>query len=255
MARILIVDDSVTIRLTIELILKREHETITAVNGQDALEILDRRRIDLIVTDIQMPVMDGYELLQHIRSDERYHQYPVIMLSQSSNPADPGLAKKHGANRFLSKPVRSDELLKVVRDIVKEDAASTKPVLPPLTIIDRSLLLPMVNNDAAKLDEFLAEFLPLYNQEVSQMIVSLKQAVALEDMEAISQLSHNLKGSSSHLGASRLVQLCLEMEMDAHQGVADDMMMKLAEIQAEVARIRAYTNTHFSESTSPMRHP
>ena len=110
MARILIVDDSVTIRLTIELILKREHETITAVNGQDALDILDQRDIDLIVTDIQMPVMDGYELLRRIREDERYRQYPVIMLSQSSNPEDPSLAKKSGANHFLSKPVRSNEL-------------------------------------------------------------------------------------------------------------------------------------------------
>ena len=65
MARVLIVDDSVTIRLTIELILKREHETITAVIGQDALDILDQRAIDLIVTDIQMPVMiDSISLAQ-----------------------------------------------------------------------------------------------------------------------------------------------------------------------------------------------
>ena len=250
MARVLIVDDSVTIRLTIELILKREHETITAVNGQDALDILDRRDIDLIVTDIQMPVMDGYELLRRVRADERHQHYPVIMLSQSSNPADPSLAKENGANHFLSKPVRSGELLEVVRNIVKgTNHPATKPV-PTLTVIDRAVLLPMVNNDAAKLDDFLADVLPLYNQEASQMIISLKQAVEANNMEAISQISHNLKGSSGHLGASRLVQLCLEMETDAQQGMADDMVMKFAEIQVEVARIRAYTSTHFPESTA-----
>ena len=249
MARVLIVDDSVTIRLIIELILKREHETITAVNGQDALDILDQRDIDLIITDIQMPVMDGYELLRRVRADERYYQCPVIMLSQSSNPADPSLAQKYGANHFLSKPVRSGDLLDVVRNIVKESVVTAKP-LSPLTVIDRSVLLPMVNNDPAKLDDFLADVLPLYNQEASRMLVSLKQAVAVENMEVIGQISHNLKGSSGHLGASRLVQLCLEMERDANQGVDDDMAMKLAEIQGEVDRIRAYTNTHFSESTT-----
>jgi CheY-like chemotaxis protein/HPt (histidine-containing phosphotransfer) domain-containing protein len=250
MAQVLIVDDSVTIRLTIELILKREHETITAVNGQDALEILDQRDIDLIVTDIQMPVMNGYELLQRIREDERYHKHPVIMLSQSINPADPSLAVKYGANHFLSKPVRSNELLEVVRDIVKENGASAKTT-PPLTVIDRSMLLPMVNNNVAQLDDFLAEVLPLFNQEASQMIVSLKQAVVVENMETISQISHNLKGSSGYLGASRLVQLSLEMETAAHEGVTDDMFAKLTEIQTEVARIRAYTNAHFPQSTSP----
>jgi two-component system alkaline phosphatase synthesis response regulator PhoP len=251
MARVLIVDDSVTIRLTIELILKREHETITAVNGQDALEILDQRDIDLIVTDIQMPVMDGYKLLHHIRSDERLRQRPVIMLSQSSNPADPNLAKEYGANHFLSKPVRSSELLEVVRDIVKENVESAKPV-QSLTVIDRSLLLPMVNNNAARLDDFLAEVLPLFNQEANEMIKSLKRAVEANDMEAIGLISHNLKGSSGNLGASRLVQLSFEMETDAHQGVADNMSTKFAEIQTEVARIRDYTNAHFPQSISPL---
>lgn len=250
MARILIVDDSVTIRLTIELILKREHETITAVHGHDALEILDQRDIDLIVTDIQMPVMDGYELLRHIRSDERLHQRPVIMLSQSSNPADPSLAKEYGANHFLSKPVSSNELLEVVRGIFKDNVQSAKPV-PSLTVIDRSLLLPMVNNNAAKLDDFLAEVLPLFNQEANQMITSLRKAVEANDMEAISLISHNLKGSSGNLGASRLVQLCFEMETDAHQGVTENMATKFVEIQTEVTRILDYTNTHFPESTSP----
>lgn len=250
MARILIVDDSATIRMTLGLILKRQHNTLTAVNGQDALEKLAQNIIDIIVSDIHMPVMDGHEFLRRVRADEQYRQIPVIMLTQSSSPEDQIEAKSSGADVYLSKPVSSNELLDTVNHFVHSNGYSTKP-LPPLPPLDLDRLLPLMDNDEAELEGFLAEALPIFKTESAQQLKLLEQAINEGDLEEICQISHSLKGSSGSLGASRLAELCFDLEMAARESAVEGMPRKLIEIQVEVARIRIYTDTHFPE-VSPM---
>lgn len=246
MARVLIVDDSATIRLTLELILNKRHKPLTAVNGKEALDKLHYNIVDIIVTDIDMPVMGGYELLRHLRADDRYRLLPVIMLTQSSDPADQIQAKVSGANWYLSKPVSSNELLDIINRFLPQNADVTKP-LPPLPPIDRVALLSM-GHDAGEIDLFLAKVLPMFNQEAKQALKTLKNAIKAGSMVEVSQISYNLRSSCGSLGASRLEQLCFDMSMAARRGVTDGMLMKLIEIQVEVDRINTYTRTHYPET-------
>lgn len=247
MARVLIVDDSATIRMTLGLILRKEHKTVTAVNGQDALDKLAQNIVDIIVSDIHMPVMDGHELVRCLRADERYRQLPIIMLTQSSSPEDQVEAKSSGADVYLSKPVSSNELLATINRFAQYDSSATKP-LPPLPPIDRDMLLPLMGNDETELEGFLAEALLIFKTEAAEQLKLLEEAVKESNLEEVEQISHRLRGSSGSLGASRLVELCFALESAAKQGVMDGMALKLVEIQVEVARIRVYTDTQFPKA-------
>ncbi|MBE2224166.1 MAG: response regulator [Anaerolineae bacterium] len=246
MARILIVDDSATIRRTIGLILDKHHKTFTAVNGQDALDQLAHNVVDLIVSDLQMPVMNGLEFLYHLRADQRYYHLPVIMLTQSSYAEDQTLTEKSGANCFLSKPASSWELLETVDRLLQYNSQATKP-LPPLPPIDRNLLQSLLGCDAAEIDALLAEALPVFIKEASQIVVNLINAIHERGWQTVIDCCGTLRGSSSSLGATRLAELCFEMETAVFQGNTRGMSLRLIKIQAEVARIRIYADAHFPE--------
>lgn len=244
MARILIVDDSATILRTLKLILDKQHKTLTAVNGKDALNVLSHTIVDIIITDIDMPEMGGFELVCYLHADDRYRHLPIIMLTQSSDPADQIQAKMYEVDCYLSKPVSSNELLDTVNRFVLENSDMTKP-LPPLPPIDRVALMSL-GHGAVELDQFIAKALPSFNQKAIEMVQSLKQAVEMGNMIEVGQISYNFRGKCASLGAVRLEELCFDLSLATRKGATDGLMMKLIEIQAEVARINAYTNTYFS---------
>jgi CheY-like chemotaxis protein len=115
MATILVVDDHPVIQLMLSLMLQRNnHSVITANNGPEALEHLNRTAIDLIIADVNMPGMDGLTLLNEVRGSERFKDLPVIMLTASGKEQVRLGAAQKGANGFLTKPTSSRELIEMV---------------------------------------------------------------------------------------------------------------------------------------------
>lgn len=115
MANILVVDDNPVIQLMLSLMLKRNDQSVvTAASGQEALELLERTGIDLVILDVNMPDMDGLTLLKQLRDDDRYRDLPIIMLTASGREQVRLVATQKGANGFLTKPTSSRELLDMV---------------------------------------------------------------------------------------------------------------------------------------------
>ena len=115
MANILVVDDNPVIQLMLSLMLKRNDQTVfTAASGQEAIELLERTGVDLVILDVNMPDMDGLTLLKQLRDDERYQNLPIIMLTASGREQVRLVATQKGANGFLTKPTSSRELLDMV---------------------------------------------------------------------------------------------------------------------------------------------
>ncbi len=122
MATILIVDDSPTVRRMLEFTLRKQGYTVlAAMNGLEALAKLAETAVDLVITDVSMPELDGISLLRQIRADARWHTLPVVMLTVSGQVEDQMEAQQHGANGFLTKPASSSELLGTVRTFVQKD--------------------------------------------------------------------------------------------------------------------------------------
>lgn len=108
---ILAVDDSSSIRKFILLALKvYGYRVITAEDGMKALEMLPNEDIDLLITDLNMPNMDGYELIRIIRQDLQMSELPIIILSSLSDNENMQQGLEYGANSYLVKPFNSKRL-------------------------------------------------------------------------------------------------------------------------------------------------
>ena len=117
--RLLVVDDMAVSRQLLAQILEQLGlvDVRTAQNGQEALMRLDQHPADIVIADLNMPGMDGIELLHRIRSDRRSHATRFVL--SSGNDADPRIdeARMNGMDRFLSKPFNSDRLIRVLEAV------------------------------------------------------------------------------------------------------------------------------------------
>ena len=108
---ILVVDDSSTIRKFVSVSLSMQgFDVITACDGLDALEKLPERRFDLIITDLNMPKMDGYEFIRVLRENPEYHNIPVIILTSLTDERNVDTGFRVGATSYLMKPFRPEKI-------------------------------------------------------------------------------------------------------------------------------------------------
>lgn len=102
---ILIADDSPTIRKFVAIALKMQgFEVLAAADGMEAIELLPSNNIDLIITDLNMPNLDGFELIKSVRENEEFKEIPIIILSSLSGSDEIKKGEKCGANAYVIKP-------------------------------------------------------------------------------------------------------------------------------------------------------
>ena len=112
----LVVDDSITVRRVTERCLKRNGmRVVTAKDGLDAISVLGDYRPDVILLDIEMPRMDGYEFASHVRNDERVADVPIIMITSRVGDKHRARAIELGVNDYLGKPYQDSQLLEAIR--------------------------------------------------------------------------------------------------------------------------------------------
>ncbi len=119
---ILIVDDSQFVRSYHSYILEQAHfQVITAVDGSDGLEKLYTNSCDLVLTDINMSNMDGYEFIRRVRSDRQYSSLPIIIVSTESEAKDKTKGFEVGANLYIVKPSSPEMMVENIRMILTAD--------------------------------------------------------------------------------------------------------------------------------------
>lgn len=116
--RILTIDDSKTMRDMLMLTLADAgFDVVQAVDGQDGLEVLGREKVDVIITDINMPRMDGYEVIRRLRDKPEFKKTPILVLTTESELAKKNLAREVGATGWMVKPFDPDRLVATVRKV------------------------------------------------------------------------------------------------------------------------------------------
>lgn len=116
MKKILITEDSATMRSLIVSTLEAmgDVEVIEAVNGFDALRLLPREKVDMIITDINMPDINGLELISYVRKNPNYEKVPLIIISTEGSEKDREKGLSLGANEYLVKPFDPNQLIELV---------------------------------------------------------------------------------------------------------------------------------------------
>ncbi len=118
---LLVVEDSPTMRQLIAFTLRRLEgcRILEAVDGVDALKKMTTDRVDLVITDINMPMMDGLKLVSHIRGNPRTKKLPIVIVTTEGADADRKRGLALGADAYIPKPIQPSELLKTVTTLLE----------------------------------------------------------------------------------------------------------------------------------------
>jgi len=120
MKNVLIVDDSESVREVVKFTLESAgYQVKVGVDGKDALKYLDGSGIDLVITDLHMPNLDGISLIREIRNKEAYQYTPILLLTTESQQEKKMEAKEAGATGWIVKPFVQDKLLSTVKKVIR----------------------------------------------------------------------------------------------------------------------------------------
>ncbi|WP_426129087.1 EAL domain-containing response regulator [Pseudomonas sp. DWP1b1] len=172
MATLLIVDDEPQVRKLLETLLHHEgYQTVSASSGEEALQVVAQQAPDLILLDIMMPGMDGYEVASQLKSDDVTAGIPIIMLSALSDPGARVSGLESGAEEFISKPIERIELSLRVRNLLRltahgERADNLRQALEP--DVDRRDLESALRQ-AVERNEFIVHYQPKVELATGQL--------------------------------------------------------------------------------------
>ena len=160
MFNILVVDDDKNTRLFLKAVLEDAgYKVITAKNGIDALDVIDKDHIDLIVLDIMMPKMDGYELTRSLR--EANNSLPILMISAKQLPADKHKGFMVGTDDYITKPIDDEEMLYRIKALLRRaKIVSERKIQIGSVILDYDSFTVTKGNEVQELPQ--KEFLLLY---------------------------------------------------------------------------------------------
>lgn len=117
--KILIVDDEKYILMALEFLFEQQgYEVKKAMNGAEAIEVLQNFNADAMILDVMMPVMDGFECAIKIRSDEKFYKMPIFFLTAKGEMQDRAKAYASGAEFFITKPFDNEELVRLVEETI-----------------------------------------------------------------------------------------------------------------------------------------
>jgi len=250
--KILLAEDSlVNQKLARGLLEKWGHTLHIANNGNEALQALQSGEFDLVLMDLQMPVMGGFEATQAIRSAEveTGKHIPIIALTAHAMRADRDACLAAGMDGYLPKPIRAAELRSLLEQFLPDGDAEPLPEEsspPPDSTIHWETLLESTGGDR----DLMRELVSAGADEIPQLLSRIQEGVRSRDAETIRRPLHTLGGSMRMFGAGMAGELVSRIEelikQDAWQEI-DDQLQNLANEVAKVTRDLQYYLNPLSE--------
>ncbi|GAB4040663.1 hypothetical protein GCM10028809_65530 [Spirosoma gilvum] len=248
--RVLVVEDNLmNQKLAIQVLKRLGYQVQVADNGQKALTLLETAAFDIILMDLQMPVMDGYETTRQIRSKLK-SSVPIIAMTAHALPSEQEECIKVGMNDFLSKPFQLEELQLLMRKYVSTSGSVQKLPLegeqpaPASTSFSMEPLLQAVGNDM----ELATELIEIYLAETPAGIENLQQALDQQDVDTIKQIIHTQQVHTKMLGMHEATRLILETEALIREKkglveVAPLVEQYIKEVQSIIPQMSQYIQT------------
>lgn len=237
--KILLVDDNqINQQIAKEMLQHMGLQVDIASNGLQALEVLEEAEYDVVLMDVQMPVMDGYEATRKIRSDLRWANLPVIAMTAHAMREDRERSLQAGMNDQVNKPINPDELLEVIEKYIKTSSWVTSDTNKSNREGDNTEDLPWSKIPSIKFAEGLARVgsnQELYKKLLLQFRASnvktldnIKTALSKGDGKTSARLVHTVKGVAANIGANLLSAVAAELEMALMHGsiAANDVLIK-----------------------------
>jgi len=233
--KVLLVEDNDINRLYAKNILKRfECEVDEAENGLTAIEKIKKSYYDIVLMDVQMPVMDGFEATTTIRETlvDGQNDVPIVALTANALKGDDVRCLEVGMNGYLSKPFKPEELFAAIKkyarttkeDIQETDAAQDEAAFKG-KVVDLAYLASVSGGDKA----FMREMIEVFLTAVPETIDSFKENVG-KDWSAVSSTAHKIKPSITFMGIETLKEVVREIEINSKEEKELDKVHDLVDL-------------------------
>jgi CheY-like chemotaxis protein len=237
--RVLLAEDNpVNQTLAVRLLEKRGHTVVVAGDGMQALAALSGHSFDLVLMDVQMPDMDGYEAATRIRREEEGtgRHVPILAMTAHAMKGDRERCLEAGMDGYIAKPVQPPELFAAIDHLIPPaQAASGGPAAASAAEApDRAEALRRVGDDAGLLKELAGLFYDSYPQQLAE----LRAALGRGDGPEAQRLAHTLKGAVGVFGARSAVETALRLETTARAGNLAGAEQARAALEEALARLR-----------------
>lgn len=226
--RILLAEDNpVNQKVALKILEKLGYSAVPVENGMEAVRELGKSVYDLVLMDIQMPKMDGFEATRVIRDPQSSvlnHEVPVIAMTAHAMEGDRDNCIQAGMDDYIAKPVKPEMLTEMIEKVLSgvfiyETKKSTAETKKGLSVFDRSVLRESLGDDL----ELIKEIVELFKSNADEIMTSLKNAALEEDIETIRSSAHSLKGSSGNIGAKALGETMKNIEKACSDGDANEI--------------------------------
>ncbi len=232
--RILLVEDGeINQKLILALLTQAGVEKIdTANNGELGLGLASRNHYDLILLDMQMPVMDGYTAAKTLRS--LGNETPVIALTAHAMKGDMEKCLRAGCNDYLSKPIIADDLLCKIASWVRktERRASPRDSAPDGTVPEEKITSTLPTHDAVFL-----EIVQDFGDFLENTVKNLRRAAESKDIKELRKIAHQLTGTAGGAGFDDFTEPARRLEAIAHEDRLDEVFTLLRQLEAIAARV------------------
>jgi len=250
--RILLAEDNiVNQKVALKVLEKLGYRADAAANGLEAVEALGTLPYDLVLMDVQMPEMDGFEATAAVRDPQsavHNHAIPVIAMTAHAMKGDREKCLERGMDDYVSKPVRAQELLECIErhlgDLAEAPSKSAEAPRPTdEAVFDPSALLEALDGD----EEVAQEVLAMFFEDAPRQVQTLKHAVEQEDAAVVERQGHSLKGAAANVGAGCLRDCAARLEELGRSGDLRDVAAALDRLDAEFELLRR----HVPENVAP----
>jgi two-component system sensor histidine kinase/response regulator len=250
-ARVLLVEDNELNREVALGLLEDAHLSISqAENGQIAVQMIEKDDYDLVLMDMQMPVLDGVAATMTIRSNPRFRSLPIIAMTANVMAGDREKCLQAGMNDHLAKPIDPDKLFDTLLRWIpsRASAAATSAGTPPTSApvaASGSLVIPGIDTTTAlrrtggnrkRYESLIARFADSQSAAPSD----IRAALATGDADAARRIAHSLKGASANLGVNSLAEIAAKVEaaIESKRTVEPDLEALSQSLDATIAAIR-----------------
>jgi CheY-like chemotaxis protein/HPt (histidine-containing phosphotransfer) domain-containing protein len=243
--RVLLAEDGlVNQRVARGLLEHLGHEVDIVGNGRSAVEAVSSGDYDLVIMDLQMPEMDGFEATARIRhlSDQGVRRVPILALTAAAMKGDRERCLQAGMDGYVSKPVDLRSLAAAIADVSTAEApADPVAAAEPRGVIDGSGAVDW--SAAAERvpggERGLRETVRLLLAEVPALRAEIEAAVAAGEAERLRRAAHTLRSSADLFGAAALARLARELEEAGRSGATEPARPRLARLAGEIARLES----------------
>jgi two-component system sensor histidine kinase RpfC len=258
---ILVADDNSTNRLVISKILERGgHSAHCVANGEDALDALERESFDLVIMDINMPVMTGIEATKLFRFTEPPgSRTPVIALTADATPDVVAQTLEAGMDACLTKPVQPATLLRAVEEHVGSRpsnstvAGSLNPAAPssePASAIDEPLLVELEQLGGR---DFVLTLVEEFFSDADQLVTELRDAAASGDSHRFRLEAHGLQSASANVGARTVHEICVGWRKVTSADLIRNGTEKVDRLERELERTHGMLKQYLSKEVKASR--